>query len=131
MTNEQFQQWLQIQEKQLTALEKIAAALEMLTPEKSTPNYRYDLKKFPTFDWSSIHAEVERKDRYGAATVIWQGKRYVRRSPENGFGAAIFFTRCIGKSENGHNQYERLITFEALNNLQVRPISREAEAEIN
>lgn len=130
MNDNQFQQWLKLQERQVVALEKIAIALDALKPEKPAPNYKQSLKNFPTFDWSIIGAEVEKSDHYGAATVLWQGKRFVRRSPENNYGAAIFFTRCVGKDETGKNKYERLITFEPIQELKVRPISRDAESMI-
>ncbi|PSF33871.1 hypothetical protein C7H19_19295 [Aphanothece hegewaldii CCALA 016] len=130
MNDNQFQQWLKLQERQVAALEKIAIALDRLAPEKPAPNYKQSLKNFPTFDWSSIDAEVEKMDRYGAAIVIWNNQRYVRRSPENSYGAAIFFTRCVGKDETGKNKYERLITFEPIQELKVRPISRDAESMI-
>ena len=49
---------------------------------------------------------------------------------DNAYGAVIFFSRCIGKAEDGSNQYERLITFEPLSELKVEPISRKAEQVI-
>jgi hypothetical protein len=131
MNEQQFQAWLNIQQRQAAALERIAIALEALQPEKPAPNYKQDLKNFATFDWGKIGTQVEKRDQYGAATVLWNGQRYVRRSPENAFGAAIFFTRCIGKDTEGKNKYERLITFEAARDIQVRPISREAESLLN
>jgi hypothetical protein len=115
-------------ERIVNALERIATALEVAQGEKPAPNYRKDLKNFADFDWNSIGAEVEKSDRYGVATVLWQGKRFVRRSPENAYGAAIFFTRCVGKEEDGRNKYERLITFTPADEIKVRAISREAES---
>lgn len=74
MTNEQFQQWLKVQERQIAALERIAQALEAIKPERPAPNYKQSLKNFPSFDWASIDAEVEKADRYGAAVVVWGNK---------------------------------------------------------
>jgi hypothetical protein len=128
MNEQQFAIFCKIQERQVAALERIAIALEAMKPEKPAPNYRQDLKNFATFDWSKIEAQVEKTDQYGVAVVLWNGQRYLRRSPENAFGAAIFFTRCIGKDETGKNKYERLITFESKGDIAVRPISREAES---
>jgi hypothetical protein len=113
------------------ALERIAIALEGIKPEKPAPNYKKDLKNFPDFNWEQIGAQVEKKDQYGAATVLWNAQRYVRRSPENAYGTAIFFTRCVGKDETGKNKYERLITFEDVKEIKVRPISQEAESIIH
>jgi hypothetical protein len=129
MTPEQTELWLSIQAQQLTALERIADALERLAPQTTAaPNYQRPLDEFPTFDWESIGVEVVKKDRYGAGVVIWQGKQFTRRSPENEFGAAVWFARCIGKDENGRNKYERLITFSPVQERKVKPVSREVEA---
>jgi hypothetical protein len=131
MNQDQFQELLKVQQKQVEALERIAIALEGMKPEKPAPNYKKDLKNFPDFNWEQIGAQVEKKDQYGAATVLWNAQRYVRRSPENAYGTAIFFTRCVGKDETGKNKYERLITFEDVKEIKVRPISREAESIIH
>jgi hypothetical protein len=109
MNQDQFQELLKVQQKQVEPLERIAIALEGMKPEKPAPNYKKDLKNFPDFNWEQIGAQVEKKDQYGAATVLWNAQRYVRRSPENAYGTAIFFTRCVGKDETGKNKYERLI----------------------
>jgi len=131
MNQDQFQELLRVQQRQVEALERIAIALEGMKPEKPAPNYKKDLKNFPDFNWEQIGAQVEKKDQYGAATVLWNAQRYVRRSPENAYGTAIFFTRCVGKDEMGKNKYERLITFEDVKEIKVRPISREAESIIH
>ncbi len=129
MTPEQTELWLSIQAQQLTALERIADALERLAPQTTAaPNYQRPLDEFPTFDWESIGVEVVKKDRYGAGVVIWQGKQFTRRSPENEFGAAVWFARCVGKDENGRNKYERLITFSSVQERKIKPVSREVEA---
>ena len=130
MNPEQFQQWIEIQERQAIALEKIAQLIERSLPRQPAPNYRAVLEKFSEFDWSSINAQVELTDQFGVATVIWQGDRYKRRSPNNSYGAVIYFSRSVGKDERGNTQYERLITFEPFANLTVEPISRKAEVVI-
>lgn len=127
MTPEQFQQWYSIQERQAIALEKIANLLERSLPRPSPPNYKAILEQFHNYDWKAIGAEVEVSDRYGVASVIWNGERYKRRSPDNAYGAVIYFSRCIGKGEDGSNQYERLITFEPLSEIKVEPISRKVK----
>jgi hypothetical protein len=113
------------------ALEKIAELLGRSIPRSAAPNYKGILEQWRKFDWASIGAEIEITDNYGVASVIWRGERYKRRSPENAYGAVIFFSRCVGKAEDGSNQYERLITFEPLKDLQAEPISRKAEQVIN
>jgi hypothetical protein len=128
MTPEQIQAWLQIQQRQMLALEKMAvslekltAAVEQLTP-RTAPNYQYPLESFKSFDWSNIGATVERNDQHGAAIVLWRAQQFIRRSPSNKFGAAIWFSRCTGKAEDGSNAYERLITFKPLSKTEVEPL---------
>lgn len=65
---------------------------------------------------------VERSDQYGAAIVSWRGVQFVRRSPSNKFGEAIWFSRCVGKGDDGSNIYERLITFRPLSKTEVEPL---------
>ena len=127
MNSEQFQQWIKLQERQAIALEKIAQLLERSLPRQPAPNHRAILEKFHEFDWSSINAQVEITDQFGVATVIWQGDRYKRRSPENKYGPVIYFSRAVSKDERRNTQYERLITFEPFTDLTVEPISRKAE----
>lgn len=92
------------------SLEQIALALATGTP----PDYQHDLTEFPDFDWSSIGATVVRRDSDGAAAVSWGGHIYQRRSPQNKFDVAIWFSRYTGKSEGSGNAYERLITFKRI-----------------
>lgn len=123
MTPEQTELWLEIQNRQMLALERIADSLERLTPTTTTaPNYTHPLESFKTFDWESIGATVERSDQYGPAIVSWRGQQFVRRSPQNKFQEIIFFSRCVGKSEDGSNIYERLISFKPLSRTEVEPL---------
>jgi hypothetical protein len=110
-------------------LERIAAALERLAPPPTAPNYQASLEEFKNFNWEKIGATVEFSDYYGVALVRWQGQLYKRRSPENAYKTAIFFSRCTGKDEEGRNQYERLITFKEPDTT-IQPISRKAEQAI-
>lgn len=121
MTPEQVNLWLEIQHRQMQALERIASTLEELAP-KSAPNYQKPLEEFRSFNWASINASVERSDQYGVAIVNWKGRQFVRRSPSNKFGEALWFSRCVGKDETGANQYERLITFKPSSKKEVEPI---------
>lgn len=109
------------------SLERIALALESGMSTRSAPNYQASFDEYKNFNWAEIGAKIEQVDNYGVATVLWGGNRFVRRSPENSYGAAIYFSRCIGKDESGKNQYERLISFKPQSEVKVRPISREAE----
>jgi hypothetical protein len=109
------------------SLERIALALESGMRDRAAPNYQASLEDFHNFNWEEIGAAIEKVDNYGVATVLWGGNRFLRRSPENSYGTAIYFSRCTGKDESGKNQYERLITFKPQSEVKVRPISREAE----
>jgi hypothetical protein len=130
VNQDQFELFMFSQERQAIALEKIARLLEQQLP-RQVPSYQDTLEKFPNFDWASIGAAIEQKDRYGVALVSWQGNLYKRRSPDNAFGATIFFSRCIGRNESGQNQYERLITFTPYKEHDIQPISRAVERLIN
>jgi hypothetical protein len=117
-------------ERLFQVLERLTQALELLCPEKKPPNYIFPLENFKEFDWESIGATVDKWDQYGAAIVVWNDRRYTRRSPENVFGSDIYFSRSIGKDESGRNVYERLVKFQPLSSMKVRPISRDAESII-
>ncbi len=112
MNSEQWQQWLEIQQHQTTALERIAASLERLAPTSPpAPNYQKTLDEFRGFDWATIGAIIVQSDSSGAAIVEWNGQQFTRRSPTNKFGEAIWFSRSVGKDDDGTTRYERLITF--------------------
>lgn len=104
-------------------LERIADALDRLAPTTfSAPSYQYPLENFGSFNWDTIGATVVQNDQYGAAIVSWKGQQFVRRSPQNKFGEAIWFSRSVGKDENGENKYERLITFKPMSKVEVEPV---------
>jgi hypothetical protein len=130
MTPDQINLWLEIQNRQMTALERIAAALDRLAPN-TAPNYQRSLEEFKTFDWESIGVIVEKSDQYGAAVVNWNGYQFVRRSPSNKFGEAIWFSRCVGKGDDGENKYERLVTFKPLSKKEVEPIPAHVSKFLN
>lgn len=122
MTPEQTNLWLEIQHRQMLALEQIADCLNTLTP-KTAPNYQRNIEEFKRFDWASIDVTVERSDQYGAAIVTWKGYQFIRRSPSNKFGVAVWFSRCTGKDDTtGENVYERLITFKPVSDKEVEPL---------
>jgi hypothetical protein len=122
MNSSQIDLLIEIQHRQMVALEKIAIALDKLTP-KNAPNYQYPLTSFKTFEWESIEATVDRVDNYGASVVTWNGQQYIRRSPTNKFKPAIWFSRCTNKRDDGTNEYERLITFKYVSEAEVEPLS--------
>jgi hypothetical protein len=112
MTPEQTETWLKIQYRQMIALEKISEALDRIAPN-TAPNHIRSIKDFRTFNWASIKAEVIAEDDAGATVVKWNERQFLRRSPQNKFQEAIWFSQCTGK-EGENNIYERLITFKQL-----------------
>lgn len=120
----------------MQALERLADAVQRLANSSasspaSAPDYQKPLELFREFDWTSIGAEVEREDSCGAAIVSWQGKQYLRRSPSNKFGEAVWFSRCTGKGDEGQNIYERLITFKPLLKVEIEPLPEKVSRLVN
>lgn len=106
-----------------------ASLRQMAVDTASAPNYVRPLADFADFDWESIGAHVTEADEYGPSAVEWNEFTYTRRSPENKFGEAIWFSRCVGKDANtGQNKYVRLITFK--NQMEAEPVSRKAQKAI-
>jgi len=114
----------------LSTLERIATALEAWLAAQAPatpPDHVRNITDFATFDWSTIGAYVIESDQYGPSLVEHKGKTYKRRSPENKYDPAIWFSRAAGKDEDGSNLYERLITFKEFK--PAEPLSRGAEAK--
>jgi hypothetical protein len=94
------------------SLQGVEAHLRQIATSSNTaPNYQRSLSEYPTFDWASIGATVLNRDGDGVTAVEWNGQVFIRRSPDNAFGAAILFNRSVGKDSDGKNKYVRLITF--------------------
>lgn len=110
-------------------LSRIADSLEALAAAKgpAAPNLTRDIADFAGFDWASIGAHVTAYDQFGPSVVEHRGQTYKRRSPENKFGAAIWYSRPVGKDDEGRNIYARLVTFKEIT--PAEPISRSAEAK--
>lgn len=104
-------QWLQRNTMALEAIRDTLTAIRQSIMTDHVPNYQHDLAAFSRFDWSSIAATVVERDRYGVSAVSWGGHEYKRRSPQNKFADAIWFSRCTGSGDNGEKVYQRLITF--------------------
>jgi hypothetical protein len=105
--------------EQTEILRMIAASLQgveahlrqMAISSNPAPNYQRPLSEYLTFDWDSIGATVLNRDGDGATAVEWNGQVFTRRSPDNFFTSAIWFSRSVGKDSDGRNKYVRLITF--------------------
>jgi hypothetical protein len=104
-------------------LRPIAASLQgveshlrqMAVSSNPAPNYQRPLSEYPIFDWPSIGATVLNRDEDGVTAVEWNGQVFTRRSPNNKFDAAVWFSRHLGQDADGNKRYARLISFRALN----------------
>jgi hypothetical protein len=97
---------------QLGLLKSIAAELAKLNSSKAplSPGYRRRLSEYPSFDWTSIGAQVVAQDRQGVSEVEWSGHRFDRRQGDKFGGKFIIFSRPADK--NGDTQkYHTLIRF--------------------
>lgn len=123
----------------LTELRRIAAALEALvSAEPRRPgaehsaeapaDLEYPLADYAGFDWAGIGAQVVARDNGGATVVRHGGVIYKRRSPDNRFGEAIWFSRPAGRDADGAMQYRRLITFRKLT--EVDPLPAKVAAKL-
>ncbi len=114
-------------------LQMIAASLQgveshlrqIALSSNPAPNYQRPLSEYHGFDWSSIGAGVLKEDEDGVSSVEWNGQVFTRRSPNNKFDAAIWFSRSVGKDSDGNNRYVRLITFKAASDAE--PIAAKAK----
>src|SRR5262245_35332531 len=73
---------------------------EMSISSNPAPNYRRPLSDYQDFDWASIGAIVLKEDRDGATEVEWNGQVFTRRSPQNSYDAAIWYSRSVGKDSD-------------------------------
>ncbi len=92
------------------------------------PNYQRPLSEYPNFDWFSIGATVLNRDGDGVTAVEWNGQVFTRRSPNNKFTEAIWFSRHLGQDADGNKRYARLISFRALSDAE--PIAAKAKKAI-
>lgn len=85
----------------LAVLASIDQRLEALVEAgaSTAPNYQRRLADYVGFPWPAIGAAVLETDEFGPAAVEWRGMRYTRRSPQNKFDAAIWFSRAAGYDE--------------------------------
>jgi ssDNA-binding DdrB-like protein len=117
-------------------LRMIAASLEgvelhlrqIAVSSNPAPNYQRPLSEYPTFDRPSIGATVLNRDGDGVMAVEWNGQVFTRRSPNNKFDAAVWFSRHLGQDADGNKRYARLISFRVLN--EAEPIAAKAKKVI-
>jgi len=115
---------------QVAVLHRIAVALETLAMANApAPNFAKPIETYKNFDFETIGATVKATDGSGAIALEWGGYTWTRRSPQNKFSEAIWFSRPLGKAEDGSVKYARLITFRKFN--EAEPLPRKTEAAAN
>lgn len=93
------------------ALKPIEVAL-MAIAANNPPNWRRPLEAYRNGWVVAIGAREVSSDAHGPSVVYWMGHYYTRRCGSNAkYGAAIWFSRSMGKNEADEPQYARLITF--------------------
>jgi hypothetical protein len=108
MTNDQA-------ERLIAAVERLAAATEALVSgqqrKTSTPaKFIKPIEEFANFDWNSIGAKIEYRDSDRiVAGVSYRGATYERKSKHGD----VWFSRNVGKDDDGNSIYETLIKFAA------------------
>ncbi|MCI0388982.1 MAG: single-stranded DNA-binding protein [Acidobacteria bacterium] len=102
---------------------------QMAISANPAPNYQRALSEYPGFDWSSIGATVVKEDSDGASVVEWNGTMFTRRSANNKFPEAIWFSCPAGKDADGNTRYRRLITFKRPS--EAEPIAEKAKRAIS
>ncbi len=106
---------------------RIANALEAIALTNApAPNFIKPIESYADFDFTTIGALVKARDAHGPTELEWGGYTWTRRSPQNKFGEAIWFSRPTGKDAEGNVKYVRLITFKALT--PAEPLPRKVEA---
>lgn len=122
----------EFQKALLATLERLTVAVESLARGGGPvePNLVRPIEEYPTFDWSAIGASVVQRDPDGPTHVEHQGGLYTRRSPQNKFDPAIWYSRANGRDDNGDVRYLRLITFKPLKDAESLPrgVEREIQA---
>lgn len=109
--------------------DRIARALEQLAMSNAKePNFSKPIESYRDFDFETIGATIKARDEHGATALEWGGFIWTRRSPQNKFGEAIWFSRPLGKKEDGSVDYARLITFRKFT--EAEPLPRKVEAII-
>lgn len=77
------------------------------------PNWKRPLKAYKNGWVEAIAAQEIARDDHGPTVIAWMGHTYTRRCGSNPkYGAAIWFSRAVGKDSEGETAYTRLITFE-------------------
>lgn len=125
------QTFTEYEAQHLSVLHRIAVALETLAMANApAPNFAKPIEAYAPFDPSTIGAIGKERDEHGWTALEWGGYIWTRRSPQNKFGEAIWFSRPVGKNaDDGSVKYIRLITFRKFT--EAEPLPRKVEALVD
>lgn len=76
------------------------------------PNWKRPLKDYGLAFFQAKGIKIIEQDEHGPTLVSFDDELYTRRVPSNQkYGMAVWFSRAVGKDEDGENQYETLVRF--------------------
>lgn len=105
-------------------LEIIVRAMNENQPMRAAT---FEMHEFHGFNWDSFGAEITLRDQFGPARVRFKGETYTRRTNDK-FGSEIWYSRAVGKKEDGTTEYEKLISFKDFD--PPEPIGRKAHSAL-
>jgi hypothetical protein len=121
---------IQLMAAQTAALGRIANALEAIALTNApAPNFVKPISIYADFDFTRIGARVNARDPHGPTELEWGGYLWTRRSPQNKFGYAIWYSRATGKDADGNVKYARLISFKQMG--EAEPLPHKVEALVS
>lgn len=112
------------------SLKRIETA-QLAIASQHPPNWKRPLASYQNGWPAAINAFIVAEDDLGPTVVSWMGHTYTRRCGENKkYGAAIWFSRSVGKDEDGSTRYARLITFSSDSTAQAEPLPQYVREEL-
>ncbi|NJR71148.1 MAG: hypothetical protein HC771_22815 [Synechococcales cyanobacterium CRU_2_2] len=127
MQDQQAQRIIELLEELNQGVRSLISAADAQKPFRT--HYK-SIEAFASFDWASIGAVVVATDGDGPTVVEFQGEVFKRRSPQNKFDPAVWYSRSLGKDDAGTQQYQKLVVFKDLGGDAVDPINSKAKNAI-
>ena len=121
----------QLLQQQNQLLGELIATLRELKPQAPPAlNMVFPIEEYHGFDFAQIGARVIAHDEDGPTIIERDGRQYRRRSPQNKFGGDVWYSKSLGKEENGKPLYEILVSFKEIDDSKVDPLSPNAQRAI-
>jgi len=122
MTDQQFERFLELLGAMVTKLDE----LKPITPPPT--NLQFAIEDYPNFDFAKYGIAVLKSDQDGPTVIESAGRVYRRRCPSNKYGAAIWYSRGLGRDEDGETSgYECLIKFSQFKVEDIDPLTDKAK----